>query len=382
MKRILLISAALLSACLALEAQIVRNPIVVPDIPGYTTLKGDLHIHTVFSDGKVWPSTRVDEAILEGLDYIAITDHVDGRHMKLVHEGLFNCDRDKSYQVAKAYAKGTGVIVIHGGEITRGMPPGHCNATFIKDNDAIGDASDAHEDHFAGMMAGLKVAREQGGFLVWNHPHWSRQAPNKTEWHKEHSAIFDAGLMDGIEIFNQYDGYSPEAHHWAVEKKLTVVSGTDAHYLLSNWLNYAGGALRPVNLTFVTERSANGIRKALDAGRNAVFAEGKVYGPEEFLRPLVDAILTVESVKSTPKKVTVKIHNGTSVPVFLEKTGGEKYGYTRVLDIAPGADYPIVATPAEYGTEFTETSIDLTYKVSNFFVDAGVPLEYTIHVDR
>lgn len=378
MKRFLLV-ASLGLAGLALNAQIVRRPIVVPDIPGYTTLKGDMHIHTVFSDGKVWPVTRVDEAVLEGLDYIAITDHVDGRHMKMVNAGLFNCDRDKSYQIAKDYAKGTGVIVIHGGEITRGMPPGHCNATFIKDNDAIGDASDAHENHFDGMMAGLKVAREQGGFLVWNHPHWSRQAPNKTEWHKENGAIYDAGLMDGIEIFNQYDGYSPEAHHWAVEKNLTVISGTDAHYLLSNWL---GGAMRPVNLTFVKERNTKGIREALDARRNAVFAEGKVYGPEEFLRPLVDAILAVESIKTTPKKITVKIHNGTSIPVVLEKSGGEKYGYTRVLEIAPGADYPIVVTPAEYGTEFTEPSVDITYKVTNFFVDAGVPLEYSVHVDR
>ena len=37
-----------------------------PDIPGYKTLKCDFHQHTVFSDGSVWPSIRVQEAIRDG----------------------------------------------------------------------------------------------------------------------------------------------------------------------------------------------------------------------------------------------------------------------------------------------------------------------------
>ena len=45
-----------------------------PDIPGYTTMVCDFHQHTVFSDGEVWPSIRVKEAIKDGLNAIAITD--------------------------------------------------------------------------------------------------------------------------------------------------------------------------------------------------------------------------------------------------------------------------------------------------------------------
>ena len=44
----------------------VRNEIRVPDPEGYRTLKCDFHIHTVFSDGLVWPTVRVDEAYREG----------------------------------------------------------------------------------------------------------------------------------------------------------------------------------------------------------------------------------------------------------------------------------------------------------------------------
>ena len=52
----------------------VRNQIKIPDIPGYKTLKCDFHMHTVFSDGKVWPTVRTDEAWREGLDAIFLKD--------------------------------------------------------------------------------------------------------------------------------------------------------------------------------------------------------------------------------------------------------------------------------------------------------------------
>ena len=57
----------------------------IPDIPGYYTMKCDFHMHTVFSDGKVWPDIRVNEAIAEGLDAISITDHVE-HHRKGVED--------------------------------------------------------------------------------------------------------------------------------------------------------------------------------------------------------------------------------------------------------------------------------------------------------
>ena len=45
----------------------VRGEIRFPDILGYKTLNCDFHMHTVFSDGSVWPTVRVDEAWREGL---------------------------------------------------------------------------------------------------------------------------------------------------------------------------------------------------------------------------------------------------------------------------------------------------------------------------
>lgn len=55
----------------------IREEINFPDILNYTTLKGDFHMHSVFSDGNVWPNQRVDEAWREGYDVIALTDHIE-----------------------------------------------------------------------------------------------------------------------------------------------------------------------------------------------------------------------------------------------------------------------------------------------------------------
>jgi 3',5'-nucleoside bisphosphate phosphatase len=51
-----------------------RQLLPVPDLPGFHTLKGDFHLHTVFSDGNVWPTVHVQDAWRDGLDVIAFTE--------------------------------------------------------------------------------------------------------------------------------------------------------------------------------------------------------------------------------------------------------------------------------------------------------------------
>ena len=75
---LLLLWIGLLSNGMMAQETKKKNPIgELPDIPGYLTLKADFHLHTVFSDGHVWPSFRVREAIRDGLDVISLTEHID-----------------------------------------------------------------------------------------------------------------------------------------------------------------------------------------------------------------------------------------------------------------------------------------------------------------
>ncbi len=70
-----LILIYLLAAPFALGAS--QKKIHFPDILDYKTLKCGFYMHKVFSDGKVWPMVRIDEAVREGLDVISITDHIE-----------------------------------------------------------------------------------------------------------------------------------------------------------------------------------------------------------------------------------------------------------------------------------------------------------------
>lgn len=61
----------------AVSQQNYRQYLRIPDIGGYITLKCDFHVHSDISDGQVWPVGRVNEAWNDGLDAIAMTDHIE-----------------------------------------------------------------------------------------------------------------------------------------------------------------------------------------------------------------------------------------------------------------------------------------------------------------
>ena len=97
MKKLFLILAVALFAVSAVDAQVVQTPvmgktgirlydrrvprteIILPQVKGYNIYKGDFHVHTIYSDGEVTPRERVREAWYDGLDVIAITDHLEIR---------------------------------------------------------------------------------------------------------------------------------------------------------------------------------------------------------------------------------------------------------------------------------------------------------------
>ena len=110
-----------------------RKAVRIPDIPGYKTLKCDFHIHTVFSDGSVWPDIRSEEAWREGLNAIAITDHIEYQP----HQEDLPTNHDRSFEIAKPHGDRLHILVIKGSEITKSMPPGHLNAIFLEDVAAV-----------------------------------------------------------------------------------------------------------------------------------------------------------------------------------------------------------------------------------------------------
>ena len=137
-----------------------------PDLPGLKTLVCDLHMHTVFSDGSVWPNIRVMEANKDGLDVIATTEHLEYRSWI---SDIPHPDRNRSYELAKGFADELGLLVLNGSGITIDMPPGHANAIFIKDANKL-----VTDDPIESFLE----AKKQDAFIFWNHPHWASQPPD------------------------------------------------------------------------------------------------------------------------------------------------------------------------------------------------------------
>ncbi|MFC2137382.1 Sb-PDE family phosphodiesterase [Bacteroidota bacterium] len=286
-----------------------NNTIKFPDIPGYLTLKCDFHQHTVFSDGEVWPSIRVKEAVKDGLDAISITDHIEW----LPHQNdIPNADKNRIYQIAKKKVNGKDVTVLNGAEITRGMPPGHLNAIFLKDvNKLVQDDS----------IEVLKEAKNQGAFIFWNHPHWIAHKPDGmaelTELHKE---LINNDLIHGIEIVNSRS-YSDEAFQIAIDNNLTILGNSDIHGLIEWEYKKTAESHRPLTLVFAKEKTEKSIKEALENQRTAVWFNNTLFGNDEYLIPLIQNSLIVKKVE------LLTSHKGNSLvqSVYIENISSMDY---------------------------------------------------------
>ena len=125
------------------------RPITFPDTQQHKTLVTDLHTHSVFSDGHVWPNIRVGEALRDGVDVLALTEHLEYQPHQ---SDIQHPDRNRSFAEAKTAAGKENILIINGSEITRDMPPGHINAVFIKDANKLINVDPSKEDE---MLAEL-----------------------------------------------------------------------------------------------------------------------------------------------------------------------------------------------------------------------------------
>ncbi|HNR97729.1 MAG TPA: Sb-PDE family phosphodiesterase [Planctomycetota bacterium] len=296
------------AACAAATLERARTPVRLPDIPGFLTLACDFHTHTVFSDAAVWPATRVEEAWREGLDAIAITDHIEYQP----HKKDLPTNHNRPYEIAKGLGGTLGILVLRGAEITRGMPPGHINAIFLEDCAKLETKE---------WRDAVKAAHAQGAFIFWNHPCWIAQQPDGVgRWYDEHTELLAAGMLHGIEVFN-HRTYCPEAHRWAVEKNLTHLANSDTHAPILLEYDVHAGDRRPTTLVFAKERTEEGLREALFARRTAAWAEGRIFGSAELLRPVFARSIEIKNprIQIVRKgRAWVQIHNASEVRYELE----------------------------------------------------------------
>jgi len=289
----------------------VRREIKIPDVPGYVTLKCDFHMHTVFSDGRVWPGIRSEEAWREGLDAFAITDHIEHQP----HKEDVQTNHNRSYEIARGSAEALGLKIIKGAEITRGMPPGHLNAIFLKDVSAL----DTEE-----WKDAIKAAVEQEAFVFWNHPGWKGQQPEgKSVWYAEHTELYEKGWVHGIEVVNGGE-YYPGAHKWGLEKKLAMVGNSDVHNPTNLDYEFHKGEHRTVTLVLAKEKSKKAIKEALRDRRTVVYWKNNLIGEEKYLRAIFNESIEIINPDVTIKgegAVNIQIRNKSEIDFELEADG-------------------------------------------------------------
>ena len=343
--------------------------IVFPDTENYVTVITDLHTHSVFSDGHVWPSVRVSEALLDGVDVLAITEHLEYQphRMDIPHP-----DRNRAYEEAAAAAKGADLIVVRGSEITRNFPAGHVNAVFLTDANELIKVPNAPLDpgeFYAASQewpaqAAIDAAVEQGAFLFWNHPFWTEQdrQAGVTAFHEDNAK---AGKIHGIEVVNG-NGYSEEAFEVALKNGLVVIGTSDVHNLIDwDYKPHAGGH-RPVTLVLSKSRTSKDVREALFAKRTIAWFKNLLIGRSSDVVPLIRSSLSLQSEGYRDGTSLARVVIGNRSDATFELVNLSQYTF-----LEHGS---LIVVPAHGEIHFTvKTSeplenIDLQFSVRNALV--------------
>ena len=356
MKRICLIAAALIASAFALNAQMYyhnnknseifhhsergeafRKEIILPQVNGYNVYKADLHTHTIHSDADATVAFRVNEAWYDGLDILAVTDHIEYRsrerilfnymkkyidkdYKKAVNwrldsesmtEDGFMVDLNFSCKEALRYAEKYGLLIIPGTEITRdGKTVGHFNALFTTDNNLIYDPD---------PVQAARNAKAQNALVMHNHPGWQR---TNIDYTTAETAMYAEGLIDGIEVMNT-DEFYPGAIDRAHEKGLFISANSDIHSSTAYDYRY-NGFDRMMTLIFAKEKTLEAVREALEARRTLSYGYNTLCGEEQLLKDFFAAGMKVTVMHKGKSSTNVAITNMTSIPYTIRQEGANQ----------------------------------------------------------
>jgi predicted metal-dependent phosphoesterase TrpH len=221
-----------------------------PDLARRKAYKGDMHIHTHYSDGRQSPIYMAVRAKELGLDFIAITDH------------------DK-YQpsleaIEEAKKIGLNLLLLPGEEVSVREGCGHfvalCASDWVagqKSNSEIYDKEYQHilenelkdktvaefariqveglsKEKYAHAVWTVKKIHEFGGYAVLAHPYWV--AGQKFHLNRSvYDQLLNDGLYDAVELLGDV---TPEDNLLSIAKyfeevakgrKIPIISNSDTH---------------------------------------------------------------------------------------------------------------------------------------------------------
>lgn len=202
-------------------------------------LRGNLHAHTVRSDGEREPDAVIADYARRGYDFLAITDH----------------DITTTAEECAAWTAASGVVLIPGNEVTAGGP--HLLHIGATRHVAALPSRQAVIDQVIG------AAENAGGFVVVNHPNSHAnfdQCPIALmrEW---------SGYV-GIEIFNGVAGRADGSAYATNKWDMLLAGGRRAWGFANDDAHAAAGDVElGWNMVNAPTRKADDIVAAFRAGR-------------------------------------------------------------------------------------------------------------------
>lgn len=344
-----------------------RENIHIPQVNGLQVLKCDFHMHTVFTDGHVWPNVRIQEAWKEGLDAISFTEHVEYTPYK----DDVKPNNLRSYELAKNLAKEHNLILIKGTEVTRDTPPGHFNALYIQDdNNLVADRANALDEK------AIQAVVDQNAFIFWNHPGWKASSiAGSYEWIPFVEKMYKDKNLHGIEVVNGF-GFHKKALDWALDRNLTIIGNTDIHNLIAHDYDIEReGIHRTMTLVMAKDRSAESIREALEKGNTVAWSSQYLFGKEEHVRDLFHACVTIEPAyhqkTNAQKKTTVYHEIRNNSDLYFELALKEGKGTQKVV-LHPGSSQILTADDGQS---------KLIYEVVSTFVRSNKHLQVELQLN-
>ncbi|NPV08859.1 MAG: CehA/McbA family metallohydrolase [Anaerolineae bacterium] len=261
---------------------------VEPGLAGLLPLRGDLHTHTWYSDGRSSPAELLRAAWAAGLDFVAVTDH----------------DNWNGGAEAASLGEALPIVVIPGEEVTfeRGHlvavgtragiselreRPEHRRqlAEIEEDLRHLGCADDLAARYARALWAARSI-RELGGLAILAHPFWVTGGEFHLDREVGRRLCLD-GEVDAIELLGEVefeDNLLAIALHMELLRagvSLPVVGNSDTHGVEHTLGQYW-------TVAFARERSSEAVLAAVKAGKCVACVQLpgqplRAYGPLELV---------------------------------------------------------------------------------------------------
>ena len=295
-------------------ATIRRMP--VPPAAESGWYRGDLHMHTVYSDGDSYPHEVAATAYANGLDFYGITDH----------------NRAQSPVDLVPHGDGWPVLV-PGVEVT--TYAGHFNVWGTE------GWYDFRDPTAEGIQAAVDAARRDGGFLSLNHP-------------KPYGPPWDFPEVDGFDAIEVWNGWWAKLNNvstsfWAERLASSgpgawpvAIGGSDAHQvghadLTANPLSAARIGCPTLWIQIDAPLSATAVLDAIRAGR--CFISESPFGPQLYVRREGDEMVVRVVGAAGDALLEVGPHGCLGAGALRERDVTRRWS---IADLIPDPDVPFI----------------------------------------